>query len=184
MSKQSLLLHNKKSNYQEKLKSRKKIVLITQKLKRGGKKIVMTGGIFDILHPGHTRYLQKAKKLGDVLIVAVNSDSSTKKNKGPKRPINNQGARTEIIAALESVDYVTIFNEVTPEKIIAQAEPNIWVKGGHYKKEKMPETLIVKRYGGKVKILPLEKGFSVTGLVEKIIKEKPIKVLPKESFSR
>jgi len=171
-------------NYQNKIKSRSELVLIAQKLRRQGKKIVMTGGIFDILHPGHTRYLQKAKKLGDALIVAINTNDSTRRNKGPKRPINNQEIRAEIIAALESVDYVTIFNESTPKEIIAQVKPDMWVKGGQYREEEMPETPIIRRYGGKVKILPPEEDFSVSGLVEKIIKEKPIKVLREENFIR
>lgn len=175
---------DKKMNYQNKIKSREKLVLIAQKLRQQGKKIIMTGGIFDILHPGHTRYLQKAKKLGDVLIVAVNSDDSAKRNKGPKRPINNQESRVEIIASLESVDYVTIFDELTPKEIIAEVKPDIWVKGGHYKEVEMPETSTVKQYGGKVKILPLEKDFSVSDLVDKIVKEKPLKIHRKGSFSK
>lgn len=169
-------------NYQKKLKSRKEIASIAQKLRREGKKIIMTGGFFDLLHPGHTRYLQKAKQLGDALIVAVNSDDSARRNKGPKRPINNQVARAEILAALGSVDYVVIFDELTPKEIIAEIKPDIWVKGGHYKEEEMPETPIVKQYGGKIKILPLEEGFSVSMLVEKIIKDKPVKISKRESF--
>lgn len=175
---------NKIFDYQEKIKSKEKITLIAEKLHQQKKKIIMAGGFFDILHPGHTRYLQKSRKLGDVLIVAVNSDSSTKKNKGPKRPINNQKVRTEILASLESVDYVTIFNELTPKKIIAEVKPDIWVKGGHYKEAEMPETPTVKQYGGKVKILPLEENFSVSTLVKKIIKEKPIKIPQTRSFSK
>lgn len=173
---------DKKNNCQNKLKSREEIELIAQKLRAAGKRITMTGGFFDILHPGHTRYLQKAKKLGDILIVAVNSDDSTRKNKGSKRPINNQEIRAEMVAALESVNYVTIFNELTPRKIISQVKPHIWVKGGDYKPEEMPETSLVKQYGGRVKILPLEKNFSVSGLVDKIIKEKPFKIRQKGSF--
>lgn len=175
---------NKISNYQEKIKTKTKITLIAKKLHQQKKKIVMAGGFFDILHPGHTRYLQKSRKLGDILIVAVNSDSSTRKNKGPKRPINNQKVRTEILAALESIDYVTIFNELTPKEIIAEVKPDIWVKGGHYKEAEMPETLTVKQYGGKVKILPLEENFSVSTLVEKIVKEKPVKIPQTKSFSQ
>lgn len=161
--------------YQNKILSRTRFVSLVRNLKRSGKKIVMTGGVFDILHPGHTRYLEEAKRLGDILLVAVNSDESTRKIKGPKRPINNQKVRIELLAALESVDYVTIFDELTPKEIINQVRPNIWVKGGQYKKEEMPETSVIKGYGGKIKILPLERGFSVSDLVEKIIKEKPLK---------
>ena len=173
-----------KIDYQKKIKSRGRLALIAQKLRQRGKKTVMSGGVFDILHPGHTRYLQKAKKLGDVLIVAVNSDDSAKKIKGPKRPINNQEIRMEMIAALESVDYVTIFDELTPKEIIAQVKPDMWVKGGQYREEEMPETPIIRRYGGKIKILSIEEDFSVSGLVGKIIKEKPIKILLEESSIR
>ena len=157
---------------------------IVQKLRKAGEKIVMTGGVFDLLHPGYTRYLQKAKSLGDILIVAINSDHSARENKGPKRPINNQETRAEIIAALEAVDYVTVFDELTPKEIIAQIKPHLWVKGGHYKPEEMPEAPIVKQYGGKIIILPLEKDFSVSRLVDKITKEAPVKVPQKGSFAR
>ena len=175
---------NKNIGCKQKLVSLQTLARKVAVLKKQGKKIVMTGGFFDIIHPGHTRYLQKARNLGDVLIVAINSDESTRKNKGPKRPINDEKTRAEIIAALESVNYVTIFNELTPKEIIAEVKPDIWVKGGQYKEAEMPETSIIKQYGGKVKILPLEKSFSVSGLVEKIIKEKPVKISEKESFCR
>ena len=175
---------SKNISCKQKLLSRPTLVRKVAILKKQGKKIVMAGGFFDILHPGHTRYLEKARNLGDVLIVAINSDESTRKNKGPKRPINNEKTRAEILTALESVNYVTIFNELTPKEIIAEVKPDIWVKGGHYKKAEMPETAIIKQYGGKVKILPFEKGFSVSGLVEKIIKQKPVKISKKEGFWR
>lgn len=176
----------KEHNYKEKIKTRKELKKITQNLKQKRKKIIMTAGFFDILHPGHTRFLQEAKKLGDILMVAINSDSSTRRNKGPKRPINSQEIRTEVLAALESVDYVTVFNELTPVKIINQIKPHIWVKGGEYKIEEMPETPIVKRYGGEVKIIKIigNEEFSVSDLVEKILKEKPYKNLSKESYSK
>lgn len=175
---------NRKTDYQNKIKSRDELVIVAQKIRLQGKKIVMTGGIFDVLHPGHTRYLQKAKKLGDILIVVVNSDDSTRRNKGPKRPINNQEIRMEIIASLESVDYVTIFNELTPKEIITEVKPHIWVKGGQYKSGEMPEAPVIRKYGGKIRILPLEKGFSVSDLVKKILKEEPIKSYQKESSAR
>lgn len=171
-------------NYQSKIKSREKLISIAKKLHQQGNKIIMTGGFFDIIHPGHTRYLQKAKNLGDILIVVVNSDGSTRNNKGPKRPINNQEIRLEIIASLESVDYVAIFNELTPKEIIAEIKPSVWIKGGQYKETEIPETLTVKQCGGKVIIIPLEKDFSVSSLIEKIIKEKPTKICQTGSFSR
>src|SRR3972149_5936992 len=150
--------------YQDKIKTRDEMTNIVSQLRRQNKKVVMTGGFFDILHPGHTRYLQQAKNMGDVLIVALNSDESTRKNKGPKRPINPQGIRAEILAALESVDYVVIFDEVTPKEIIAEIKPNVWVKGGQYKAEEMPESPIVRSCGGEIKIVPLVGGFSVSDL--------------------
>lgn len=173
-----------KFNYRKKIKTPSKLVEVVKNLKRNNKTIVMSGGVFDILHPGHTRYLEKTKNMGDILIVAVNSDSSTRKIKGPKRPINNQKIRTEMLAALESVDYVVIFNQIVPNEIIELIKPNIWVKGGHYKIEEMPEAKIINQYGGKIKIIPTEEGFSVSGLVNKIIKQEPLKIHQKNSYER
>ena len=110
---------------------------IVNELKNQNKIIVTTNGIFDILHIGHIRYLKKAKKLGDVLIIAINSDSSTKQIKGTKRPLNNENDRMEALAALECVDYVIIFNEENPIKILEEIKPNIHVKGGDYKIDKI-----------------------------------------------
>lgn len=142
----------------------KKKLLDLQKKK---KKIVFTNGCFDLLHKGHVQYLQKAKKLGDILIVAVNSDSSVKILKGPTRPINPLADRVEVIAALEAVDYVTWFEEETPLKLIQYLKPNILTKGGDWKPEQIVGSTDVLSWGGKVKSLPYIEGRSTTKMIEK-----------------
>lgn len=145
----------------------KKIVL---KLKSQNKTIVTTNGVFDILHIGHIRYLQKAKKLGDILIVGLNSDASVKRLKGTKRPINNQNDRAEVLSALECVDYVLIFNEDTPIEWLSEIKPNIHVKGGDYDMGKIIEKEIVEKNGGKIVILPKVPEVSTTDIIERIKK--------------
>ncbi len=135
-----------------------------------GKKIVFTNGCFDLIHTGHTRYLAKAKSFGDLLIVAVNSDSSVRMIKGEKRPINTQAERAEILAALESVDFVTIFNEPDPHKIISELQPDVLVKGGDWPIEKIIGRDIVEARGGKVVNVPYVDGASTTSIIEKILK--------------
>lgn len=137
-------------------------------LKSQNKKVVFTNGCFDILHVGHLRYLNEAKKQGDVLIIGVNSDASVKRLKGESRPINNQFDRAEILSGLKAVDYTVIFEEDTPEELIATLKPSIHVKGGDYKKEDLPETKIVESYGGEVRILSFVEGKSTTNIVKKI----------------
>ncbi|MDY2981077.1 MAG: D-glycero-beta-D-manno-heptose 1-phosphate adenylyltransferase [Fusobacterium sp.] len=137
-------------------------------LKSQNKKVVFTNGCFDILHVGHLRYLNEAKKQGDVLIIGVNSDASVKRLKGESRPINNQFDRAEMLSGLKSVDYTVIFEEDTPEELIATLKPSIHVKGGDYKKEDLPETKIVESYGGEVRILSFVEGKSTTNIVKKI----------------
>ena len=132
--------------------------------------IVATNGCFDILHVGHIRSLQKAKTLGDILVVGINSDSSVKKLKGKDRPINNEQARAEILAALSCVDIVSIFNEHTAEKFLETVKPNIYVKGGEYDLDNLPEAKIVQKYGGKTITIPMIPEFSTTQLVDKIKK--------------
>ena len=142
---------------------------IAEKLKKVGKKIVTTNGIFDILHIGHIRYLQEAKKLGNILIVAVNSDSSAKKLKGPKRPLNNENDRAEALAALECVDYVTVFNEENPIKILGIIKPNIHAKGGDYDISQIIEKAAVEKNNGKVVLIPKVRGYSTTDFIKKIV---------------
>lgn len=139
-------------------------------LRKEGKKIVFTNGCFDLLHVGHIRYLREAKKLGDVLVIGLNSDSSVKKIKGAGRPIQNEKDRAEILSALEMVDYVVIFGEQTPEKLILKLKPDIQAKGGDYKLENIPEKRALESCGGKLKILTLVDCESTTDLIEKIRK--------------
>ena len=141
----------------------------TAEIKKLGKKIVFTNGVFDILHVGHLTYLEEAKSFGDVLIVGVNSDSSVKVNKGDKRPINSEIDRAKMILGLKPVDYVVIFDEKTPMEIISKIKPDIHIKGGDYKKEDLPETPIVESNGGEVKILSFVDNKSTTGVIEKIL---------------
>ncbi len=139
-----------------------------QRLKQKGKRIVMTNGCFDILHKGHVEYLQQARALGDVLIVAVNSDKSVQKLKGPTRPIVPLENRMTVLAALSCVDMVVPFNEETPQRLIAKVLPDILVKGGDYKVEQIAGHQEVLSNGGKVKILNFVDNCSTTGIVEKI----------------
>ena len=152
----------------DKIKTSEELRKIVENLKKQNKIIVTTNGVFDILHLGHIKYLEKAKKLGDVLIVAVNSDSSVKQIKGPRRPINNQKARAEVLSALGFVDHIVIFNETVPIKILSEIKPNIHVKGGDYKIEKIIEKGIVEKNNGKIVLIPEIKGYSTTDLINKI----------------
>lgn len=140
-----------------------------EKLKNKGKKVVFTNGVFDILHIGHLTYLKEAKELGDVLVVGVNSDSSVKINKGDKRPINSEEHRAKVLLGTKYVDYTVIFNEKTPENLLDILKPNIHVKGGDYKKEDLPETKVVEKNGGEVKILSFVDNISTTDIIKKIL---------------
>ena len=139
-----------------------------EQYRRQRKKIVFTNGCFDILHSGHVTFLQQAKSLGDVLIVGVNSDASVRRLKGETRPINNQADRVAVLAALEAVDHVVLFDEDTPENLISRLRPDIHVKGSDYTIDRLPEAKIVQSYGGQVVILPLVEGKSTTAIVRKI----------------
>lgn len=141
---------------------------LIKKLKEQKKVVVFTNGCFDILHVGHVRYLQAAKQLGDVLVLGLNSDTSVQALKGPTRPINVQADRAEVIAALEAVDYVSIFDEITAEKLIETVQPDIYVKGGDYIIANLPEANIVNRYGGKIVLIPEVKGRSSTNVIKKL----------------
>jgi len=152
----------------DKIVSLKKLKLIVNKLKKENKKIVTTNGVFDLLHVGHVRYLERARKLGDVLIVGVNSDSSVKTNKGDKRPINNEKSRLIVLAGIESVDYVFLFNEKDPRKWLSELRPDVHVKAGDYKLGQIVEREAVEKSGGMVVIERMEKGYSTTALINKI----------------
>lgn len=127
-----------------------------------------TNGCFDLLHLGHIRYLGEARNLGDILIVGVNADSSVRKLKGDTRPIHSENTRMEQLAALECVDYVTLFSEQTPEAFLQELKPNIHVKGGDYKESDLPEAKVVRAAGGEIRIVGLVGGYSTTGLIEKL----------------
>jgi len=133
-----------------------------------GKKIVFTNGCFDIIHVGHVRYLTTAKSFGDVLIVGLNTDESVRKLKGESRPINNQNDRAEVLLGLKAVDYVIFFGEQTAENIIAEVKPDIYVKGGDYTLDTLPEAKIVQSYGGRVELVNLVQGKSTTKIIKKI----------------
>lgn len=141
-------------------------------LRRLGKKIVFTNGCFDIIHAGHVRYLTTAKNFGDVLIVGLNTDESVRKLKGASRPINNQDDRAEVLLGLKAVDHVIFFGEQTAESLIAEVKPDIYVKGGDYTLETLPEAKIVQKYGGRVEFVNLVAGRSTTNLIKKILTEK------------
>lgn len=151
-----------------KIKTLNGLKAIVLNLKKADKKIVFTNGCFDLLHYGHIRYLESAKGKGDILIVAINSDSSIKRIKGGSRPIINEADRIGTIAALESVDYVVLFDEDTPLKTIEALKPDIIVKGADWKKEGIVGNKFVSGYGGKVIRVKLLKGRSTTNLINRI----------------
>ncbi len=148
--------------------SRKVAKEVIEELKKSGQKVVFTNGCFDILHVGHLRYMNEAKNQGDILVVAVNSDASVKRLKGESRPINNERDRAEMLSGLKAVDFTVVFEEDTPMEIIEELKPSIHVKGGDYKKEDLPETAIVEKNGGEVRILSFVEGKSTTNIVNKI----------------
>jgi rfaE bifunctional protein nucleotidyltransferase chain/domain len=137
-------------------------------LRRHGKRIVFTNGCFDLIHPGHVRYLRAAQRLGNVLVVALNSDASARRLKGSNRPLVPQHDRCEVMAALEMVDYVTVFGEDTPYKLIQQLQPDVLVKGGDWKPDQIVGADIVLARGGTVRSLRFARGYSTTGLVKRI----------------
>lgn len=153
-----------------KIKNITQLKKIIVRLKNQDKKIVFTNGCFDILHFGHAKYLKEARRKGDVLVVGVNSDSSVRKIKGNRRPIINEAHRADLIAALESVDFVVIFKEETPFRVIKTLKPDILVKGADWDKKDIVGKDFVLRGGGKVYTVKLVKGFSTTDLIKKIAK--------------
>lgn len=146
------------------------LISIVKKLKKQNKKIVTTNGVFDILHLGHVKYLEEAKKLGDVLIVGVNSDKSVKKIKGDKRPINDEKARISVLAALECIEYVFLFDEKDPRKWLSKLKPNFHVKAGDYKINRIIEKDVVEKNNGKIIIAKIKKGYSTTKIIDKILR--------------
>ena len=153
----------------EKVVTSRQLVPILNRARAEKKRIVFTNGCFDLMHVGHTRYLQAAKALGDVLVVGVNSDLSVRRlNKAPDRPIVSEANRAEVLAALGCVDYVVIFAEPDPLKLITALEPDVLVKGGDWAIDKIVGREIVEGRGGTVKTIPLVPGMSTTALVDRI----------------
>jgi D-beta-D-heptose 7-phosphate kinase/D-beta-D-heptose 1-phosphate adenosyltransferase len=140
-----------------------------ERLRQAGRSVVFTNGCFDLIHPGHVNYLQQARRLGDALIVALNSDRSVRELKGAKRPILNQDERAEVIAALGCVDYVTIFDEPTPREIIVALLPDVLVKGGDWGVDQIVGREEVEAAGGKVLSLPFIEGCSTSDVIERIV---------------
>jgi len=154
----------------EKIKARDDLSKIAQGLKAKGKRIVFTNGCFDLLHVGHIRYLEKARSLGDILVVGLNSDRSVRTIKGPDRPILHEQERAEILSGLWCVDYITLFDEPTPLELITSIKPNVLAKGGDWTKETTVGKEVVERSGGEVVILPFVEGSSTTNIIETILK--------------
>jgi rfaE bifunctional protein nucleotidyltransferase chain/domain len=152
----------------KKIKTWDELSVIVETGKASGKKVGFTNGCFDIIHLGHVRYLRDAKKLCDALVVGVNSDASVKRIKGDGRPVNDERVRTEVLSALESVDYITMFGEDTPEELIRKITPDVLFKGGDWKEENIVGADHVKAHGGKVKVIPYVEGFSTTDIIERM----------------
>lgn len=162
--------HTPEIPYLKKIVTLPALQTAVQALKADGKRVVFTNGCFDILHPGHTRYLSEARQLGDHLLVAVNSDDSVRALKGPTRPILPQEVRAELLAALASVDQVVIFDDPTPFQLIQALLPDILVKGGDWAEDAIVGADIVKAAGGRVVRIPFQTGFSTTSLIEEVIR--------------
>lgn len=142
-----------------------------ERLRAQGMKLVLTNGCFDILHVGHVRYLTSARELGDALVVAINSDRSVRQLKGAGRPVMNEQERAEILAALSAVDYVTIFDDISPRALIAEVLPDVLVKGGDYQLDEIHGREEVEAAGGRVLSLPFVERASTSSIIEKIRKE-------------
>ena len=152
----------------DRIKTIEELEPILEAARADGQKIVSTNGVFDFVHTGHLTYLEKSRQLGDLMIIALNSDASTKRIKGPHRPINNEQDRATVLAGLRCVDYVVIFEEDTASEIIEKIKPSIHTKAGDYNPEKMPETKSIRKVGGEIVIVPIEQGYSNSGQYEKI----------------
>ena len=148
--------------------SQEELILHLKRARRNGSRIVFTNGCFDLLHPGHVKVLEQARDLGDLLVVAINSDASTRRLKGGGRPVIPEAERAEVLAALAAVDYVTVFEEDTPREIITKVLPDVLVKGGDWGPDRIVGREEVEAEGGRVVSIPLEPGYSTTGLIEKI----------------
>ena len=152
----------------KKILSRDEMASERARLRTDRKQLVFTNGVFDLLHVGHVRYLQQARSLGDALVVAINSDRSVRELKGDNRPLMNEGERAEILAALQAVDYVTIFDDISPRSLIAELLPDVLVKGGDYSLDQIHGREEVEAAGGTVVSLPFVEGVSTSAIIERI----------------
>jgi len=148
--------------------TRDEAAALADRIRQSGRRVVFTNGVFDLLHPGHVRYLRAARALGDALIVGVNSDASVRSNKGPSRPLTPEDERVEILEALSCVDAVVIFSEPTPHELIARLQPDVLVKGADWAEDAIVGRDIVEARGGRVVRVPIEPGYSTTAIIEKI----------------
>lgn len=153
----------------KKIKRLSQLQNIVGQFKSEGKTVVFTNGCFDLIHPGHIMYLCEAKEMGDLLIVGLNSDASIRKIKGKDRPIINEAGRITILSGLECVDYIAVFDESTPLKLIKTLKPDIIVKGADWKDKGIIGADFVRSYGGEVRTVNLVKGYSTTNLIKKIV---------------
>jgi D-glycero-beta-D-manno-heptose 1-phosphate adenylyltransferase len=151
-----------------KIISQDELIRVAARERRAGRRVVFTNGCFDLLHPGHVRCLAGARALGDVLVVAINSDRSVRGNKGPERPLVPEQDRAEVLAALASVDYVTIFDDPTPRALISRVLPDVLVKGADWAPDQVVGREEVEAAGGRVVSIPLAPGYSTTDLVQRI----------------
>ena len=158
------------SSHRSKIKTVRRLKTSLARHRRQGRRIVFTNGCFDLLHIGHLRYLERARRCGDLLVIGINSDRSVKRIKGPLRPLLPQNERAEVLAALSCVDYVTIFDEPDPLAIITALQPDVLIKGSDWGRNKIIGRDVVERRGGRVRRVPLVKGVSTTRLIEKILK--------------
>lgn len=160
--------HNK---LKEKIVDKKQLETLLSYWRFSDKKIVFTNGCFDILHRGHVDYLSRARDLGNILILGLNTDDSVRRlGKSPERPVNNESARAIVLAALECIDAIILFDEDTPYNLIQQIQPDVLVKGGDYKPEEITGYDIVKAKGGQITTIPLTEGFSTTSIINKLKK--------------
>jgi D-beta-D-heptose 7-phosphate kinase/D-beta-D-heptose 1-phosphate adenosyltransferase len=143
-------------------------VALAASLRAAGKAVVFTNGVFDLLHPGHVRYLEVARALGDALIVGLNADASVRRNKGPERPITPEGERAEVLAGLQSVDAVVLFDEDTPDAIVKALQPDVLVKGADWAPDQIVGRDTVEARGGRVVLVPIEQGHSTTSIVNRV----------------
>ena len=150
------------------MKTRSEAAGLARSLQAQGRTVVFTNGVFDILHPGHLRYLQQARALGDALIIGLNADASVRRNKGPERPVNPEAERAELLEALECVDAVVVFDEDTPAEIIQAVQPDILVKGADWAENAIVGRDTVEARGGRVVRIPVEQGYSTTAIIDRI----------------